>query len=136
MKYEAKYYVNEEKRTIVCTIECSEWDAFDYLEKSDIVISVSGPRNTLYKYGKMPSKFVGIAKCAPGDKFDEHIGRLLAFNRAKGKYDHAFETRVVYLVSQWDRLRQEVLERLLHYNKKAAYHQSRRSKEIEEYLNK
>ena len=136
MKYEAKYYVNEEKRTVVCTIECSEWDAFDYLEKSDIVISVSGPRNTLYKYGKMPSKFVGVAKCAPGDKFDEHIGRLLAFNRAKGKYDHAFATRVTYLVNQWDRLRQDVLERLLHYSTKAAYHQSRRSKEIEAYLNK
>ena len=136
MKYEAKYYVNEEKRTVVCTIECSEWDAFDYIEGSDIVISVPGQSKALYKHGRMPSKFVGIAKCAPDDKFDEHIGRLLAFNRAKGKYDHAFMTRVTYLVSQWDRLRQEVLERLLHYNKKAMYHQDRRSKEIEEYLNK
>lgn len=135
MKYETKYYVNKEKRTVVCTIECGEWDAFNYLECSDIIISASRQNTTLYRHGKMPTKFIGIAKCAPNDMFDEHIGRLLAFNRAKGKYDHAFMTRVMYLVNQCDSRLQDVLERLLHYNKKAAYHQDRRGKEIEAYLN-
>ena len=138
MKYGTKYYVNKDKRTVVCTIECNEFDAIDYVENSQVLALYYGgadPKHT-YSHALMPTKFVGIAKCSTEDVFDEHIGRLLAFNRAKSKYDKALNVRVLYLLRKQDEARTYTLRRLTSYNDKAHYHQNRRRNEINEYLNK
>lgn len=55
---ETKYYVNPEKKTVVCVITIQD----DY-------------------YGEI-RRFEGKAKCSPEDAFDENIGRQIAQNRA------------------------------------------------------
>ena len=55
---ETKYYVNPEKKTVVCVITIQD-DYFDDL-----------------------LRFEGKAKCSPEDVFDENIGRQIAQNRA------------------------------------------------------
>jgi hypothetical protein len=55
---ETKYYVNPEKKTVVCVITIQD----DY-------------------YGEI-HRFEGKAKCSPEDAFDENIGRQIAQNRA------------------------------------------------------
>ena len=55
---ETKYYVNPEKKTVVCVITIQD----DY-------------------FGEI-HRFEGKAKCSPEDAFDENIGRQIAQNRA------------------------------------------------------
>lgn len=70
------YYVNKEKRTVVCVM-----DTF-----ADVQDKIS-------KYGlKVPDKyycekktFRGVAKCSPEDEWDEAVGRKLAERRAAAK---------------------------------------------------
>lgn len=75
MNVETRFYVNEKKRTIACVIftrdevfdRCWRYGIYD----SDTVISM--PRECEY---------VGVAKCAPEDTWDENYGRKLAEYRA------------------------------------------------------
>ncbi|WP_158530569.1 hypothetical protein [Paenibacillus larvae] len=53
----AEYIVNRKKKTVVCLLR-------------------SAAKKEIYKRG--------IAKCAPGDVFNSHIGRAIAFRRALG----------------------------------------------------
>ena len=133
MSYTTKYYVNEEKRTVVCTIESSDWDAVDFFEKSYNQTIVS---NSVLKKAAMPRRFVGIAKCAPEDTFDEHIGRVIAFDRAKYKYDHAFIKAVDELCISQRRAIEDCEQRIDKYVNKAANHHFKREDEIEDYMNK
>jgi hypothetical protein len=55
---ETKYYVNPEKKTVVCVITIQD----DY-------------------FGEI-HRFEGKAKCSPEDVFDENVGREIAQNRA------------------------------------------------------
>lgn len=68
-----KYYVNRDKKTVVCTI--TTFDDFQI---------------RLWKYGLHnfgdyePEKMVfkGVAKCHPEDQFDENLGKKIAEYRA------------------------------------------------------
>lgn len=67
-----EYQVNKEKRTIVCIIKT--WDeVFSRLLKY-------GFKN--YDYINKSCKYVGVAKCAAEDEWDEEFGRRLAEYRA------------------------------------------------------
>ena len=66
-----KFYVNEEKGTVVCSVEAyllvpTNWDS---------CVVVPGAR-IIEK---------GIAKCAPGDTFDVERGKRIALARAENK---------------------------------------------------
>ena len=73
MKVKTEFYVNEKKRTIVCVI----------FTKNEVL-------DRLWKYGiydctmdlAEECEYVGIAKCAPEDVWDENYGRKLAEYRA------------------------------------------------------
>lgn len=66
-----KFYVNEKKGTVVCSVEAcllvpTDWDGCVYV-----------PGNTFIEKG--------IAKCAPGDTFDVERGKRIALARAENK---------------------------------------------------
>lgn len=82
----------------------------------------------------MPTRFVGIARCAPGDTFDEHIGRVIAFDRAKYKYDKTFINAVDKLCEEQHRAIKECLGRLDTYINKAADYHYKREDEVEDFL--
>ena len=77
-KVTTEYIVNKEKRTIVC-----------------IITTVNDVPERLEKYGLMDEDYddidldiriyKGIAKCAPGDEWNETLGRRLAEYRASKK---------------------------------------------------
>ena len=74
------YYINKEKRTVVCTIEAS-FDSYDLRELDpDFLYS----NNTFYARG--------ITKCKEPDVFNEEIGKRLAESKAKMQaYKKAFK---------------------------------------------
>lgn len=83
------YYVNESKRTVVAVITNTEEALINKIRKS-----LKGGLNEFFAFkgyrSYMPDKFVGKAKCAPEDTWDEVYGKQLARERALEKYSRNF----------------------------------------------
>lgn len=85
---DVKFYTNESARKVVCVIPHTEALAYDYLQASTPFPAPIGfdiNSKHLYKILEMPKCFVGIATCALEDEWNEEVGRLIAYSRAKHK---------------------------------------------------
>lgn len=71
-----EYYVNLEKRTVVCRISNCHDVLTEQLEKRGYFI----PYNDTHL--EIADEYVGKAVCSPDDKFDEKFGMILAYRRA------------------------------------------------------
>lgn len=79
----SEFYVNEEKRTVVCKIHgCLT--GFSGEVENELVATCPATKVSFEDNFAIQS-FTGKAKCCPGDKFDEKIGRQIAESRAKMK---------------------------------------------------
>lgn len=132
MSYTTKYYINEEKRTIVCVLESSPFDALDFVEKSGLRFVFKDERHLRV----MPTRFVGVAKCAPEDTYNEHIGRLIAFDRAKEKYDLSFIRAADSMLDYKLGALHDCERRLDKYIAKASQHHYKREDEVDDYMNR
>ena len=86
---DVKYFVNEEKRTVVAVLEGTE-DLF-----TDFMYDNNGPLPCrdyceLDDRYSLPNRFVGIAKCSVNDEWNEQLGKLIAFDRLKEKVNNSF----------------------------------------------
>lgn len=70
------YYINKEKRTVVCVMDTFN-DVCDKIRKYDLKVPD--------KYYCEKKTFRGVAKCSPEDEWDEVVGRRLAERRAAAK---------------------------------------------------
>ena len=129
MMYETKYYVNNDKRTVVCVLTCGEFSAMEFIENG-------GDFAPFVRKAIMPTKFIGKAKCAPGDTFDENVGKTLAFTRAKTKFDKSLINGVRMLTIKQYEVYMRSMRRLDDYVRKAIKHQQNRLDEVEAHLNK
>lgn len=101
-----KFYVNEEERTIVCVIDKTRDLFMDFIESNfnfpsfDIAGGLYAASSwKFHDQLYMPSQFTGKAVCAPEDKWDEELGKLIAFSRAKHKLYTSFFKRANLLVN-------------------------------------
>ena len=104
----AKFYVNEEKRTVVCVIEDTQWMFVNYVREK-LFIDVDCDEWYAHRtkgnwHGflidklSMPNRFVGVAHCSPEDNFNEHIGKVIAYQRArKNLYKSFFKRANTYM---------------------------------------
>lgn len=77
MEFNVDYYVNEEKRMVVCKL--SDCDMGLVCDLCNMELP-HGPEFAI------PSSYVGKAWCMPGDTFDIELGKKIAFKRAYAKY--------------------------------------------------
>ena len=109
---DCKFYVDEAARTVVCVIPFAVGNNYtqdmllDFVKEHfrfpEIYIDVMFN----YKYEeelKMPRSFMGKAVCSQDDVWDEEVGRMLAFSRAKDKCYRSFFKRANNLVQTIDR---------------------------------
>jgi hypothetical protein len=103
---DCRFYVDEEARTVICVIPNTKnmvndfiWDHFQW---SDVNMSDALDYH-LRRQIKMPKSFMGKAVCAPEDEWNEELGRMLAFSRAKNKCYKSFFKRANRLVQTVDR---------------------------------
>lgn len=83
------YYINEEKGVVVCVLTGCDCDAFSAITK------YSGDYISTYMTDvRMRNDYVGIAKCAPEDAFDEKFGMKLAYKRANGKREGDMKVQI------------------------------------------
>ena len=110
---DCRFYVNEEERTIVCVIPNTSsmvidfiWDNFNW---ADVNMS-DAIDYRLRKQIRMPHSFMGKAKCADEDEWDEELGKMIAFSRAKDKCYKSFFRRANNFVQTVDRRLGDMIE--------------------------
>lgn len=85
---EMKYYINKEKRVVVCVGDNCEDDAMIKVTKRDGNLAIAA-RYLMDRHGKkvwMKNRFVGKAYCSEDDEWDEEIGKSLAKERMMNAY--------------------------------------------------
>jgi len=121
---DCRFYVNEAERTVICVIPQSieEGDRrsftrdmvtdfiYDNFMFPEIDFSYSMESKLTDKL-KMPSTFVGKAVCSPDDEWDEEVGKMIAFSRAKDKCYKSFFKRANHFVQAVDRRLGDMIEK-------------------------
>ena len=86
---DVKYFVNEEKRTVVAVLEGTECLFTDFMYENDGPLPCRDYYELDDRYS-LPNRFVGIAKCSVNDEWNEQLGKLIAFDRLKEKVNNSF----------------------------------------------
>lgn len=121
---DCRFYVNEAERTVVCVIpqfvEEGSWRKFtsdmvtDFIEDNfqfpeiDFYYSLEAK---LKDELEMPSTFMGKAVCSPEDEWNEEVGKMIAFSRAKDKCYKSFFKRANRFVQAIDRRLGDMIEK-------------------------
>ena len=110
IKRDVEYLVFEDKGVVVCKLWNCHFIALDRLAKYSF-FSVWNPEKYL-----VDDVFVGVAKCAPEDKFDLEYGKKLALTRAKIKRGNAVNNAIRTFIADVDkaltRLENEAVHRV------------------------
>lgn len=91
MNFTEKYFINEEKKVVVCKIEdcsCSlvcDMCHMNWPSHEDLFIA---------------DEFIGKAKCSPEDTFDIEIGKQIAYKRAVAKLFKAKERTLIAFIEE------------------------------------
>ena len=136
---DCKFYVNEAERTVVCVIP-NTLEAFeDFVIKdfnfSDISIDFA-ITSSLEKKIEMPRSFWGKAVCSEEDEWDEEVGRMIAFSRAKAKFYTSFFKRASMFVNTFDRCINEMVTVFNNMGEKVDAHNEKLQYMIEQRVNK
>ena len=107
---DCRFFVDEEKRTVICVIENTSNLVRNFFDLNwwNENIGSSSRQVKFVPYGKLdefmilPDRFVGKAVCAPEDEWNEEAGRLIAFDRAKTKLNTSFFKRAQEYVTEVD----------------------------------
>ena len=144
---DCKFYVDEEKRTVVCVIACDP-DAenpirvdrlvidfiMDNFQFPDIDFDSAVNYGKLYQALKMPKRFVGKAVCAEGDEWNEELGRKLAFYRAKDKCYKSFFKRANLFAQKIDQRLNQAMDMFNEMGVKLDENRDKLLDEIDEML--
>ena len=127
-KNDVKFYVNEEKRTVVAKI---------VPQISVDILDLLGEKFGCKLWGiTNPSQRVGIARSNPTDKWDEHIGKRVALLKLNKHivgaimtylYKQIFERNIKYdeLLWNWENITSELKGRGENNNGSQANHDSK-----------
>ncbi len=111
---DCRFYVNEPERTVVCVIPYTQNMLLHFIHDNfrfkDLNISDTIEFNGIERHLKMPRTFIGKAVCAPEDNWDEDLGKMIAFSRAKDKCYKSFFKRANTFVQAIDRRLGDMIE--------------------------
>ena len=104
---DCKFYVDEPKRTVVCVIPNTSGLLEKFIDTNFKFANFNISEALLFSrnYEKsvyMPNSFIGKAVCAEEDKWDEDLGRKIAFARAKDKCYKSFFRRANKIIQSID----------------------------------
>ena len=138
------FYVNKDKRMVVCVLSHCEGDCISFMHHNsgfaaDSISKVKSPwvdHAVLRDAGKMPSRFVGKAVCSEEDEWDESVGRAIAYSRARKNYDRSFFRHANAVVTTIDKYISELVDVFNAYGSKIAEAEERRDTRIEKLMPK
>ena len=110
---DCRFYVDEEARVVVCVIPNTrnllQGFISEHFSWKDINVDWALAYD-LNKKLELPNSFMGKAVCAPEDEWDEELGKMIAFSRAKDKCYKSFFKRANMLVQKFDTRLGEMIE--------------------------
>ena len=100
---DVEYYINKEKRTVVCRLKGKNADYTELYALNEIKSVTSGNRecytveqliepwliHNIFNLRLSKEQLVGVAKCHPDDVWDERLGKIVAKRKLRyklGKY--------------------------------------------------
>lgn len=101
---DCRFYVNEAERVIVCVIPHTRRMVSDFIQQHfsfgdvDFWYALEDVDKV-----RMPDSFIGKAVCSPDDEWDEELGKMIAFSKAKDKCYKSFFKRANTFVQMVDR---------------------------------
>ena len=129
---DCRFIVNKEKGKVICIIDNTSELFYDFMNFPYWKVWARIPEDRL----TMPDRFVGIATCDPEDEFDEEIGRMIAFTRAKNKLNTSFFKRANYFVNEVDRQLASLVESFNDYGDQLMANAEKREKMIADKVGK
>jgi len=131
-KSDCRFYVDEAHRKVVCVIPCTRNMVINYIGDSPFRFCMTlRERDAL----KLPNSFTGIATCNENDTFDEEIGKLIAYDKAKMKLNTSFFKRANKFVNKCDKELYKLIDSLNDFGSRLSEGADRREAKIEEYFN-
>ena len=137
MSYKVQYIVKEDERVVICVINGTKNYFTDYMSNHLY------QQNYLVGFGlrvenryNLKNSYSGVARCAPGDEWNEELGRKIAFNKAKEKLNSAFFKRAKTYVNKVDNRFNQLIGIINNYGSRLADDAEKREKEIEQMLGK
>jgi len=100
---DCKFYVNETERVVVCVIPHTRKMVNDFIQQHfsfgdiDFWFALRDVDKV-----RMPDSFIGKAVCSSDDEWDEELGKMIAFSRAKDKCYRSFFKRANRFVQAVD----------------------------------
>ena len=108
---DCRFYVNEAERVIVCVIPHTRRMVSDFIHQhfsfSDIDFWYALEDADKVR---MPDSFIGKAVCSPDDEWNEELGKMIAFSKAKDKCYKSFFKRANTFVQMVDRRLSDMIE--------------------------
>lgn len=132
-KKNCKFYVDKEKKKVVCVIPKTEFMAIRFVEANYNV-------NIIYLDEKvpdmliMPRQFTGIATCHEEDTFDEEMGKLIAYNKARHKLNCSLFKRLNAYASYLDNKLNDFINNCNNYGDKQSKREQARENKIKEHF--
>lgn len=108
MNFYVDYIIKPEEGVVVCTISECEYNAMDIVNETTGGLIISPFTENFL----LSNQYKGVAKCLPGDTFDEEYGKKLAYKIAYKKYATALEKKVKYIVEDYRKVTTIVLKNL------------------------
>ena len=134
---DCKFYVNKAERTIVCVIPNTQDMVEDFiLEHFNFNEMDFTAYGNLRKKIRMPGSFCGKAVCAEGDTWNEELGCMLAFSRAKDKCYKSFFKRANVYIQTVDRRLGDMIEMLNDFGLKLSEKKEKLESMIEDKIQK
>jgi len=138
-----KFFVDEEKRTVVCTILHTKHVLVNFIQDNCHIDSNCDEdwywhnhqaRGKLERKLMMPNRFVGVAVCGPDDEWDEDFGKYLAYDRARQKFDNSFFKHAQTYITEVGAYLDAAVDTINEYGDKVAHNAKYRDEFIKKQL--
>jgi len=132
-KKNCKFYVDKENKKVVCVIPKTDLMAVKFIEATSNIHIYHLNDNIADKL-VMPRQFTGIATCHEEDVFDEEMGKLIAYNKARHKLNCSLFKRLNIYASFLDNKLNDFIDNCNNYGEKQGKREQVRENKIKEHF--
>lgn len=133
-KKNCKFYVDKENKKVVCVIPNTRYMARDFI--NDFNVELYPLSDKLRNEIRMPNSFSGIASCHEDDTFDEEIGKLIAYHKARRKLNISLFKRLNSYIQFVDNELVKMMNVCNNYGHIQSTRENAREEQLKKYLNK
>lgn len=131
---DCRFYVLEDERIVVCVIPNTRDLVVDFIiehfqwKDCNLYDAISWR----FEEYRMPRSFMGKAICSKEDEWNEEVGKLIAFSRAKDKCYKSFFKRANAFIQKVDTRLGDAIELFNNFGAKLEYKREALKERIEE----